>query len=778
MKPILLIVLVLMGLIMLPSIQAGQLDHDVALNSTACQATDIFSGSYPCTNSYNNQWGSALTQAWITSDGHETAHSNITLNGTLILANITVINAGGGGGGYNAGNFTIMGTTDLVNWFIYNSSVNASCITDWCVTTFYNSDGFPPASTIRINITNETNGANGVGNGEIILHEWDGVGPVTPPLISDLTIDAVDSYDSTGLLNLSVTLYNSTHTFTNGSMTGSVIFGNLLNLSNYTVNISSNVSGGYFNRSVNASINGTTIKQIQMHQALVYFNATQFLTGDLLTGLNVSTLISNTTTGSLALLLLKANTNITVLGNVTGYFSFNLSVNVTPLSNTTIQLVFHDVEFNITLFDSRSNATVQDYTLVVDYVNFSTSVNHTTLTESIVNIRALSNNVLALSGTTSNNVHIKSKNFSVGASGYYNFSMFSQAVHSIFLEFYHETTHIQFDNETVNIGFIGPSVINYSTNNGSLFAPNLTPGFYEIRYSGVNSDARSFFINIPLGESGDVDLFLLNTSLSTLVVFNIVDENDKDLNGTILFVLRRYVFLDQFDIVEMARSDFNGEAVTNIIINDQFYRFIVTDGNLNALFDSTVEVKITSETPQIRVQLGKSTLAFVEGLAGLYATNITYAAPTFSYTLVDTTGIVDTACLTITRLSASGNEQVNESCMSGTGTLTVSFNNTIQGTYIATATLNTTDNNQVVIDTLTQVISSAVATFGNLGVFLGMIIMMSILLLYPVSSSVSVVVGFGSLLVGAAFGLIAMSVGSILALIIVGLLFVFGGRKR
>lgn len=153
------------------SAQAGQLAHNVALNSTGCSESTVNAAGYRCINVYDNKWVD-FTNAWLTPDDKKNGNLTIELNISTRLANITIMQ----GDSYDIGNYTLWLSNDNITYSLINTSL--MCQVKFCNQTHFNSSGWPAARYIRINISDRgITGANvGVGTPEVFAYEWDGAG--------------------------------------------------------------------------------------------------------------------------------------------------------------------------------------------------------------------------------------------------------------------------------------------------------------------------------------------------------------------------------------------------------------------------------------------------------------------------------------------------------------------------------------------------------------------------------------------------------------------------
>ena len=239
-------------------------------------------------------------------------------------------------------------------------------------------------------------------------------------------------------------------------------------------------------------------------------------------------------------------------------------------------ITFWDAVFNLTLVNGLDNQTsISPFTFNFTLTNSSVSDFRTASIGGIFNVPTINGHTLNITIPAQGTVSFVEKQFPIDLQ-FSNLTMFTQILHSVNLEIFSESLNVLFGstpeaNNTVLLDFIGTSNFNITTNNGTLFITNLTPGNYEIRYSAADFNARSFFFTLPVTGSSDLDLFLLNTSLATVVVPTIVNENNEPLNGTILKIQRFYASEGVFKTVEMSKAGFNGEAPISVVFDLQPY---------------------------------------------------------------------------------------------------------------------------------------------------------------------------------------------------------------
>lgn len=599
-----------------------------------------------------------------------------------------------------------------------------------------------------------------------------------------LSVTAIDRYDLAALSNFTVTVSNSTFTLINSTQSGTALFGGLANLTTYTINLTSNDTGGYFDDFGSLEVNLTSTFEFKPYQTVVTFNASQLFTQLAISGINVSTPVQgNSTNGSTVDMFLRLGT-YTILANATGQFpGSNVTFTVAALERSNQSFEFGNVFANITVFNSLTNQTISDgFTATIKPINASGSVIQTTTSSFMGDIILIKghNYSVAIDFTAPSFFADVTQTFTtIDTDG--NWSIFSQQVHTVNIQFFIETSNQQFQappiqNETITLDMIGPFVGNFSTDNGTLFITNLTPGIYELVYESPNTDKRSYFINLIAGGNDDLDLYLLNKTLSTLVIPVIVDENDNPINGSILQIQRQYI--DEggiFKIVEMSKANFNGEAPVNVVLDTQDYRFVITLNN-EVIFTST-KTKITDTALRIQVVLGVSPFEFVDGLTATQTslTSVSDGAnQTYTYTTVDTTGFTQSSRLLVTKQSLDGESILCDLSATGSST-TIICNVNATGQILAQGSIVSGGQGAIITNVISFLISP-VNVFGSSGPFLGMLLFMTLMFVAVFSVEATLIMSIIGLMVAALLGLFPLGLGALFSMLGATLIIMIRGR--
>jgi len=169
------------------------------------------------------------------------------------------------------------------------------------------------------------------------------------PAGQNFTITAIDSYNNSySLFNLSAEIEG----VGNFSTLDGTINTTLLNNDTtafYNITISSNDSGGYFNRTY-LNWNVSTNLQAELSQYLLYVTATDAVSGATISSFNLSSPLQNSTTGHLNLTVGTYSINVTA----SGYGDYELNITATALGNST-QAISMSPYVNFTILKETDN---------------------------------------------------------------------------------------------------------------------------------------------------------------------------------------------------------------------------------------------------------------------------------------------------------------------------------------------------------------------------------------------------------------------------------------
>lgn len=361
-------------------------------------------------------------------------------------------------------------------------------------------------------------------------------------------------------------------------------------------------------------------------------------------------------------------------------------------------------------------------------------------------------------------------------------SVISNVSVEAFFTFFVESGFVSPDNATkINASFVFPLAQNYSVCLTPFNETLVTDA--DIDYDTQGFSQRNFFLRkVTLGNNitKTLNLYLINSSIATTVEINVVDNEDQPKVNVFIKVLRRFIGNNSFKEVEVAKTDDDGSTVVRLVLNDEFYKFVIQEDNVT-IFTST-ERKILSS--QIFIRIGElaeflETINKVDNLEfTLTNTTLANGSVDFTFFFNDLENIVREGCL---RVRAKGivDTEICETCSSAaSATITCIAPNTTNSILVATAFIDSnTRNSQFVIAVLEIDFLSEFRNFGQIGVYLSLLIM-SVMIGVAIWTPTGAMV-FGTIAVLASYGmgLIGLSYGTIIGIVAM-VIYIIASRRN
>ncbi len=197
--------------------------------------------------------------------------------------------------------------------------------------------------------------------------------------------------------------------------------------------------------------------------------------------------------------------------------------------------------------------------------------------------------------------------------------------------------------------------ISVATANFSIFAQ-----FEYQDFNQIYNRATYYLTNASLNnETQFIDLFV--SPGASLVTFTVLDQDDNEIEDVFIQILRYDFGTNSHTINQIIKTDEQGQAIGNIVLNTDWYKFFLfKDG---VLIFSSEPIKLTTTARTFRVDLTTDQFATISNIndvvTGLIYTNSTR---NFAYTWANPTGTSVTGCLRVTKRNISGNHLVNQTC--------------------------------------------------------------------------------------------------------------------
>jgi hypothetical protein len=211
----------------------------------------------------------------------------------------------------------------------------------------------------------------------------------------------------------------------------------------------------------------------------------------------------------------------------------------------------------------------------------------------------------------------------------------------------------------------------------------------------------SFTTGTPIA----VDLYLLNSSLSTLFNIFVLDELYDPAPNYYVLTQRYYTDINSYITTESSKTDITGETLAHLYISNPFYKFLI--------YDYTTLVKTVNPTqPTCAALPCEVTWIIQPEVADLYAIidgvlyNTTYntATKNFRFDWTDTSGLTSTAQLIVNKVGTYTDTTIcDSSTSSSSGTILCDVSGNGTGTYIAKTYLTKSGETHILPTTSAQV---------------------------------------------------------------------------
>jgi hypothetical protein len=330
----------------------------------------------------------------------------------------------------------------------------------------------------------------------------------------------------------------------------------------------------------------------------------------------------------------------------------------------------------------------------------------------------------------------------------------------------------------MTVEFIGGALATSNeTDNGGLIIEPLIEGDYRIRYSGepVYSE-RLYFVTITNNTVQTVDVYSLNSSKETNITATVYQENGQVVENAYVKLMRYYLNCNCYKTVEMGRTNFLGTTGLLVEYNKELYKTIIEYNDVQYI--ETNAFKITSDSLSFFINIAlpdpTSTLRKVQNIAY----NLTYNNNTknFRFTWSDTNNQVTQGCLKVSLITVLSETDYNYTCVNSTASSILIGISEINGTvYKAVGSIYASP--ETIIDTLLVSFNEASRIMGSMGVFLTILILLTIAFIGIWNSNVLIILTVVTLGLASAIGLISINISVIFAIIVSGIIIMIQNKS-
>lgn len=628
-----------------------------------------------------------------------------------------------------------------------------------------------------------------VASEDIITDHWnsgDGFNPYD--VVNVLTVRASDVVDSSLVQGLCVTADNGT-LLTKCNATGTNVYFNETELALNTlydfdlssVGVGSQSSPGTYFNSSQDDYNFTTIASLNIDtfQSWIRLTTTQRYTDSTILSYNSTNggVTNQTSNGTLLLQAKNGSNNVEVAVN--GNYSQNYTFTITqPLSTQNFTATgVYDTRYTFTAQDIFTGAALNTFTILAENTSITASATNSTTAGSLF---------VPLMQGFFYNVQFQSEDYAwqnktlhANASTHsYQFEAYT--TNSINITIYDEENNVVIVGTNITIEFIStPESRTESTTTGSVYADLLTPAEYTLKLSATGYHTRFYEFTLTNNTFNELNLSLLDTTNGTSVTITVKDTLDNPLEGKTVKVLKYDVTTNQPELISVLTTNFEGQALASIILNDELYQFIVQDA------DGTV-LKTTSLTQVYGTSLTLVVdLISESGFEDVFTSyrisgNLTYQAANsrYRYTFNDESNTASQACVTVYSLSEQ-KTVYNQTCASSSaGTIYAGIDNSSGNAYQIIGTV-TSNGVEYLVDTQYKSFASTIPEDGS-GLLMMAFMILTFVFALAVNVEIAVIVASMVPLLFSAMGLTRLDFTITVPLFALGvvLAFILGVTRR
>lgn len=307
---------------------------------------------------------------------------------------------------------------------------------------------------------------------------------------------------------------------------------------------------------------------------------------------------------------------------------------------------------------------------------------------------------------------------------------------------------------------IYPNGVNYTINSQSEYSAS---GFAEKLYyiaEGVIGNVTQH-----------ISLFL--TPGTSQVTFTVTDFNDAPVENAVIKVKHYDVGTDSAYTSEILQTNTEGEAYAQIVLNDQYYQFVIELNGVVVL--ETLPAKITQTSKTFRITTGDDFFDTYNQVLGVSGTVVYYnETKTFSYTFTNSQGLAVEGCLEVKRNTLGSASTLYEQCeTTASGTKSYTITETTDGKgYIATGYI-IIGGNKYIIDVEEANFNTNSEVWGTEGLFGAFLLFITLVLIGIWSPVASLSLGLLAIIISMIAGFIYLSWGGIIALVIMTAIYLY-----
>jgi len=240
------------------------------------------------------------------------------------------------------------------------------------------------------------------------------------------------------------------------------------------------------------------------------------------------------------------------------------------------------------------------------------------------------------------------------------------------------------------------------------------------------------------------------TDGTTLVLFNVKDITGSDLEDVYITIDKYEVGTNSYTTVEVLKTDSQGNAVGNLVLNTEWYRITLTYDGVVRLVDGPTRIISTTNNYAIDITGDDYFDGYDDYKGIIYNLSFNNATKNFKLIYNDPNMIISTICLKVTQWNVSGNVVIGNTCQSSySGTILISVGTDVTDkTFLATAYVKLINGDEYVLDVLEKSFQTEWKFYDNDGdhygvyvSFLFVLVLVMIGIWNPIISVIMLIVG-------------------------------------
>lgn len=175
----------------------------------------------------------------------------------------------------------------------------------------------------------------------------------------------------------------------------------------------------------------------------------------------------------------------------------------------------------------------------------------------------------------------------------YNFSVYLS--NTVVITFYDETSGALLDYTNITVYLTGSQIsYNFTTSNGIVNQSLLNPQNYTITYSAPGYDQRNYYIDLTNNTVQIINLYLINSSSTTLVLVSVLDTSSSKVQGATIYLNKRNLSGTNYYTVDSCRTDANGQCLINPVLYNTTYNILIVYEGLTRYQSGDTQISQTS----------------------------------------------------------------------------------------------------------------------------------------------------------------------------------------